>query len=76
MIVVAELADVMLGVEFDAQFGDQIKLSLEEVDMMFLVVHQLPPLRAAVVIEHRLDPLLPLAPLIGRTVQVGAQVDF
>jgi hypothetical protein len=41
VIVVAELADVMLGVEFGAELGDEVKLSLEEIDVMLLVAHQL-----------------------------------
>jgi hypothetical protein len=41
VVVVAELADMMLGVELDTELGDQIKLRFEEVDMMLLVAHQL-----------------------------------
>ena len=41
VIVVAKLADMMLGVKFDAELGDQIKLSLEEIDVMLLIANQL-----------------------------------
>ena len=36
-----ELADVVLGVELEAELGDQVELRFEEVDVLFLVVHQL-----------------------------------
>src|SRR5262249_53440974 len=38
---VVELADVMLGIELEAELAHQIELRLEEVDVLFLVVHQL-----------------------------------
>jgi hypothetical protein len=36
-----ELANMMLGVEFKAELGDEVDLGFKEIDMMFLVVHQL-----------------------------------
>ena len=38
VLVLVELADVVLGVELDAEFGDQIELGFEEIDVLFLVV--------------------------------------
>ncbi len=40
ILVVVEFADVMLGVKFETELGDQIELRFEEVDMFFLVMHQ------------------------------------
>jgi hypothetical protein len=36
-----EPADMLLGVEFEPDPLDQVKLGFEEVDMMPLVLHQL-----------------------------------
>lgn len=41
LVALAHLADVVLGVELDAQLGDEVELSLEEVDVALLVRHQL-----------------------------------
>jgi len=35
------LADMVLGVKFEAEAGDEFKLGFEEIDMFFLVAHQL-----------------------------------
>jgi hypothetical protein len=40
VFVFLKLADVMLGVKFEAKLGDQVELGFEKVDMFFLVVHQ------------------------------------
>ena len=39
--VLAHLADMVLGVKLKAKLGNEIELGLQEVDMTFLVRHQL-----------------------------------
>jgi hypothetical protein len=39
-LVLVEFADVMLGVELEPELGDQVELGFEEIDVLFLVVHQ------------------------------------
>ena len=39
-MVLAHFADLMLGIELDAQLGDEVELRLEEVDVVPLVRHQ------------------------------------
>ena len=39
VLTVVELADVMLRVELGAEFGDEVELGLEEVDVLLLVMH-------------------------------------
>src|SRR6266700_5144598 len=51
--VVVELADVMLGVELEAELADEIELGLEEVDVTFLGVHELFEQVAGHVVLHR-----------------------
>ena len=36
-----EPADMLLGVELKPDAADQVELGLEEIDVMFLVLHQL-----------------------------------
>jgi hypothetical protein len=36
-----DLADVVLGIQLDAELGYEIELLLEEVDVVLLVLHQL-----------------------------------
>ena len=52
LLVLAELAHVLLAVEFDADLRDQRDLRLEEVDMLLLVVHQLLEQVAGDVVAH------------------------
>ena len=40
-VPVLQPADVLLGVEFEPDALDQVKLGLEEIDVMFLILHQL-----------------------------------
>jgi hypothetical protein len=40
MIVVVQFPDVVLGVQFKSQLGDKLELRLEEIDVIFFVVHQ------------------------------------
>src|SRR6267143_5115839 len=40
-LTLVELADMMLGVELKAELGDEVDLGFKEIDVMFLVVHQL-----------------------------------
>src|SRR2546429_383514 len=40
-LALVDLANMMLGVELKAKLGDEVDLGFKEVDMMFLVVHQL-----------------------------------
>src|SRR5215207_6899202 len=53
-LLVVEFANVMLGVKLDPQLGDQIELGFEEVDVVFLVLHQLLEQVAADVVLDRL----------------------
>jgi len=39
-VLALESADMLLGVKFEPDALDQVKLGLEEVDMMLLVLHQ------------------------------------
>ena len=41
LVIVVDLADVVLGIELEAELGDEIELGLEKIDVLFLVVHQL-----------------------------------
>ena len=41
IVVAFEPADMLLGIELDADLLDEVELGLEEVDMAFLVLHQL-----------------------------------
>ena len=41
VVVLVDLADVMLSVELDSEVADEAELRFKEVDMRFLVVHQL-----------------------------------
>lgn len=41
LVIVVEAADMLLGVELDADLLDEIDLGFEEVDMAFLIRHQL-----------------------------------
>ena len=50
-----ELADVMLRIKLDAKLGDEIELLLEEIDVLFLVVHQLLEQVAGDVVLDRMD---------------------
>ena len=52
LLVLAELAHVLLAVEFDADLRYQRDLRLEEVDMLLLVVHQLLEQVAGDVVAH------------------------
>src|SRR5689334_524190 len=49
----ADLADVMLRVELKAELGDEIELSLQEIDVVLLVGHDLLEQVARHVIAHR-----------------------
>src|SRR5437899_2266741 len=40
-LALVERANMMLGVELKAKLGDEVDLGFKEIDMMFLVVHQL-----------------------------------
>src|ERR1700686_3939812 len=40
-LTLVELANMMLGVELKAELGDEVDLGFKEIDVMFLVVHQL-----------------------------------
>src|SRR5713226_8966984 len=53
-VLVVGLADVMLGVELDAELGNKTELRLEIVDVLFLVVHELLEQVAADVILDRM----------------------
>jgi hypothetical protein len=41
LLVLAEFADVMLGVEFKPELGNKIELGFEKIDVLLFVVHQL-----------------------------------
>jgi len=43
---------MMLGVELKAELGDEVDLGFKEIDMMFLVVHQLLEEAARHVVLH------------------------
>src|SRR3990170_6245223 len=51
-VAVVELADMMLGIELEAEPADEIELGFEEVDMTLLVAHQLLEQIAGHVILH------------------------
>src|SRR6202044_3788274 len=75
VIVFADLADVMLGVELGAELGDQIKLGLEKIDVMLFVAHQLLEQVARDVILDRVAMGGGL--LVERArVHLGAQIAF
>src|SRR5437870_3091292 len=40
-VIVLELSDVMLRIELEAELGDEVELGLQEIDVVFLVRHQL-----------------------------------
>ena len=40
LVLALETADVLLGVEFEPDASDQVKLGFEEIDVVFLVLHQ------------------------------------
>src|ERR1700735_4776995 len=52
VLVVLEFADVMLGIKLDAELGDEVELRFKEVDVLFLVMHQLFEQVARDVIAH------------------------
>src|SRR5438105_1649974 len=54
VFVLIKLANVMLRVEFKSQLGDEIKLSFEEIDVFFLIVHELLEQIARHIIANRM----------------------
>jgi hypothetical protein len=41
LLVLIGLTDVVLGIEIKTELSDEIKLGFQEVDVLFLVVHEL-----------------------------------
>jgi hypothetical protein len=40
-LTLVDLANMMLGVELKAELGDEVDLGFKEIDLIFLVAHQL-----------------------------------
>lgn len=40
-VIVVDFTDVVLRVELETEFGDEIELRFEIIDVLFLVVHEL-----------------------------------